>query len=329
MKIVDKIAEAVIETTTDAIFKAEKKSPEILIGTGIAAGIGAAVLACKATLRADEVLDEVKEDIENVREASEIAAENENVTYDEKDKARDLAIVYSRGVVKIVGLYWKPVVLGLISIGLILKGHNILQKRHIALLAAYSSLEKNYDKLYTRVEREFGKETAEKFRNGMSERSVEVTEEDPETGKTKKKKRKENFVDDIEALGPDTYLFGPHSTLCDTWFAGDINLNYAYLRGQESNAEFKIASKPSHVLMLSDIFNDMKATEIPMEAYSRGWRRPKDWTKKTAAAYINWTIKEVWHVYDETEGPRKCLLVNFNCDGNVLSDIPTKKEMDQ
>ena len=49
-----------------ASFKVKKYSPEILLATGIAAGIAGTVMACKETLKVDEVIKEHKETIDKI-----------------------------------------------------------------------------------------------------------------------------------------------------------------------------------------------------------------------------------------------------------------------
>jgi hypothetical protein len=45
----------------------EKNSPAILFGTGIVGMVGSTVLACRATLKLEEVLDEGKENVKKAK----------------------------------------------------------------------------------------------------------------------------------------------------------------------------------------------------------------------------------------------------------------------
>ena len=87
-----------------AIFNVKKHSPEILIVAGIAGVVTSAVMACKATMKVNEVLAETKENINKVHDvmADQGISEKE---YSKEDSARDLAIIYGKAGVKLVKLY--------------------------------------------------------------------------------------------------------------------------------------------------------------------------------------------------------------------------------
>ena len=72
------------------IFSMKKHSPEILIISGVVGVVASTVLACKATLKVNDVLDETKETIDKIHEAKEKKPEE----YSEQDAKKDLAIVY-------------------------------------------------------------------------------------------------------------------------------------------------------------------------------------------------------------------------------------------
>ena len=183
-----------IQTGAKVVSTAEKNSPEILIGTGIILGVAAGVTACMATAKAEETLDEIKEDIEEAKEAPE------------EEQTKEVTKAYVKATGKMVRLYWMPMTLCELSITSILTGHNILRKRHIALAAAYGTLEKAYDGLKKRIEEEFSKEAADRFANG-----IKVVEDPRDDGK--KKKGTIDLVDPDKVLGPYTYIFGPDCAL--------------------------------------------------------------------------------------------------------------------
>ena len=63
------IARFAIRAAKKDAFKLEKHAPEILIGAGFVTGVGATVLACKATLEAQEGLAQPKDDLDAVHTA--------------------------------------------------------------------------------------------------------------------------------------------------------------------------------------------------------------------------------------------------------------------
>ena len=49
-------------------FKFKKHSPEILVVTGVIGTVASAVMACKATLKVNDVIDEAKETVDKIHE---------------------------------------------------------------------------------------------------------------------------------------------------------------------------------------------------------------------------------------------------------------------
>ena len=71
----------------------KKKSPEILLAAGLVGFVGTVVLACKATLKADEVLDEHEKKMEDIKDAKRISDEKpEEYDYDDDLYERDIRI---------------------------------------------------------------------------------------------------------------------------------------------------------------------------------------------------------------------------------------------
>ena len=117
-------------------FQLKKHSPEILVVAGVAGTVVSAVMACKATTKISEILDESKDTIDSIHAVSE----NEEMAerYSEEDGKKDLMIVYAQTGLKLAKLYAPAVILGGLSIASILASNNILRKRNIAIAAAYT-----------------------------------------------------------------------------------------------------------------------------------------------------------------------------------------------
>lgn len=71
----------------------KKHSPELLVAAGIAGIVTSTVLACKATLKAEEVIDDANAKLEKIKEARDLEDEER---YSEQDYKKDLAIVYTQ-----------------------------------------------------------------------------------------------------------------------------------------------------------------------------------------------------------------------------------------
>ena len=130
----------------------KKHSPEIMMVAGIAGTVVSAVMACKATTKIDTVLDDARNNIEKMHDAEEKGyitvnnKENEivNEEYTEEDCKKDISITYAKTGLELAKIYAPAVVLGAISIASILAAHNILRKRNVALMAAYTAIDNNF-----------------------------------------------------------------------------------------------------------------------------------------------------------------------------------------
>jgi hypothetical protein len=167
-----------------------KYSPEILMGVGIVGVITSTVMVCKATTKADVVLDKLKSDKEKII----YAKENLSHDYTEQDYKKDLTISYVQAGVGFVKLYGPSITLAAVSIGCILGSHGIMKKRNLALVAAYKAVEQSFADYRKRVVAEYGSEKDRLFKNGIVQSEISVTETD-ENGKTKKVKAVIESVD--------------------------------------------------------------------------------------------------------------------------------------
>lgn len=162
-------------------FKIKKASPEILVGTGIVGGIVATVMACKATTKASDILDKAKTDIETIHY---VASDDQfKDQYNEEDLKKDLTIAYVKTGVELVKTYAPSVIVGAVSIGCVLAGHNIIRQRNIALTAALSTALKDFKDYRGRLVERFGEDLDKELRFNIKAKEIEevVTHEDGTT----------------------------------------------------------------------------------------------------------------------------------------------------
>ena len=93
-------------------FQLKKHSPEILVVAGVIGTVASAVMACKATLKVNEVIDESKKDIDKIHEAIEHGCTAAGEDYTVEDSKKDLSIVYIQTGVKLAKLYAPAIALG-------------------------------------------------------------------------------------------------------------------------------------------------------------------------------------------------------------------------
>ena len=153
----------VSRTFSKVSFKIKKHSPEILVIAGIVGTVTSAVMACKATTKLDEILDESKNKIDRIHTATE-KGEVKGTKYTPEDGEKDLTLIYVQTGFKVLKLYGPAIALGTLSITSILAGHNITRKRNVALAAAYTAVDKSFKEYRDRVVERFGKELDRELR---------------------------------------------------------------------------------------------------------------------------------------------------------------------
>ena len=142
-----------------------KFSPEILLGVGITGVVGSTILACKATLSVEAVLDEHAEQLAKIEEGAALAEKN-LVDYPIKKEKSDRRILMCATTGRFIRLYGPSATLMMASIGCILGAHHIMKKRNLALMAAYKLMEEAFSKYRKRVVDELGENADAHFYYG-------------------------------------------------------------------------------------------------------------------------------------------------------------------
>ena len=294
-------------------FKVQKHSPEILMGAGIVGAVTSAVMACKATLKLDDVLAESKETVDKIHEVSEnpdMIAEGKE--YTEDDMKKDLTIVYAKAGLKVAKLYAPAIVLGGVSIAAIVSGHQILRKRNIALAAAYTAIDKGFKEYRGRVIDKFGEELDKELKYGIKAKEVEETVVD-ENGKEKKVKKA------VETVGPNTG--SPYAKFFDESCRGwtkDPEYNLMMVRDVQDYANRLLKIK-GH-LFLNEVY-DLLGIQRTSAGQVVGWIY--DESNPIGDNYVDFGI---YDLHDEAKrnfvnGYERTILLDFNVDGDILNMI--------
>lgn len=291
--------------------KFKKHSPEILMVAGVIGTVTSAVIACRATLKVNDILEEAKESIETIHKVKNDESLNKN--YDKEDARKDLAIVYANTGVKLAKLYAPSVLLGVTSITGIIASNNIIRKRNVALGVAYAAVDKSYKDYRSRVKERFGEEVERELRYNIKAKDIEETVIDPETGKEKKTKKTVNVSSYIDCS--DYARFFDEG--CPDW---DKNSEYnlMFLRAQQNYANDLLRSRG--YLFLNEVYNLLGM--LPSKAGQIvGWiYDPK--TQK-GSGYVDFGIYETKREAnrDFVNGYENVILLDFNVDGNILDFI--------
>lgn len=158
------IAKSIKRTAHMCGFKIKKASPEILLVSGIVAGGGAIILACKETLDIEEILDEHEEMMEKIQHSKDIAetqGKDFGLIYAEdmkKDIQQRTVVAYLKTAGKMIKHYAPSVGLFALSVTCLVASHNILEKRYLAAVAAYQTLDMAFKNYRANVIEKFGEQ---------------------------------------------------------------------------------------------------------------------------------------------------------------------------
>jgi len=288
-------------------FQIKKHSPEILVVAGVVGVVASAVMACKATIKVSEILENSKEAINSIHDcaANKSLAEE----YTPEDAKKDLAIVYVQTGIKLAKLYAPAVALGALSLGSILASNNILRKRNVALAAAYATVDKGFKEYRNRVVERFGEEVDRELRHNIKAKKIEkiVIGEDG-----KEKKVKETIQ---VAENPNTY--SDYARFFDDGCTGwekDSEYNLMFLRAQQQYANDKLRAN-GH-LFLNEVY-DMLGIPRTKAGQVVGW--VYDAENPIGDNYVDFGIYDIHRetVRNFVNGYERTILLDFNVDGNI------------
>lgn len=301
MKNKTEIMKSVNGVASKTVMKLKKHSPEILVVAGIAGTVVSTVLACKATTKVAEILDETKGTLDTIHEGMETGAIN-GQEYTTEDGKKDTVVVYAQTGMKLAKLYAPAIILGTLSITSILASNNILRKRNVALGAAYAAIDKSFKEYRGRVIERFGEQVDTELKYGIKAKKFEEIEVDPETGKEKKVK-KTVMVADPNLQSDYAVYFDSKSRNYET----NPDYNRMFLKAQQAFANDKLQTR-GH-LFLNEVLDDLDLPRTPAGQIV-------GWTKDGPDGYVNFRIVEVER---ETEDGRHepALLLDFNVEGNI------------
>jgi hypothetical protein len=138
----------------------QKHSPTLLFAGGVVGVVATVVLASKATLKVEDILNKHDEK----KDLADKMLVRQDSNYTEADHNKDLVVLYTQTSLDLVKLYGPAVVVGGLSIAALTGSHHILTSRNTSLTAAYAVLDKGYSEYRKRVQAALGNEAEAKLR---------------------------------------------------------------------------------------------------------------------------------------------------------------------
>lgn len=292
-------------------FQLKKHSPEIMVIAGVVGVVTSAVMACKATTKVNDILEETKEKTSQVHEV--LADESiSKEKYSEEDGKKDLAIIYTQAGVKFIKLYGPSIALGALSIASILTSHHIMRKRNVALAAAYTAIDTSFKGYRNRVIERFGEELDKELRYNIKAKEIEETVVD-ENGEEQTVKKTVNVVDPT--------VFSDYAKCYDDGCAGwtkDAEMNLYFLKRQQDWANERLKSRG--YLFLNEVY-DMLGIPRTKAGQCVGW--VYDEKNPHGDNFVDFGIYNLYNEKsrDFVNGYERVIWLDFNVDGNILDLI--------
>ena len=293
-------------------FNVVKHSPEILMGIGIAGVVTSTVLACRSTLKVQEILDYKEKNMNNIKEVLDEGRED----YTEEDARKDKTIIMTTTALRIMKLYAPSVIIGAGSIACLLQSHNVMRNRNAGLAAALAATTESFKQYRERVTEKYGDEVDKEMRYGIKKEKKE---------KDGKKTKEEIIVgcDEHELSGYARY-FNENNM----YWSEDPQYNMMFLRQNQNWANDKLISQG--YLYLNDVYDALgfpktKAGQVVGWVYDPNNNEHGDNyvdfgiydlnVKGYRDEMANDTIAE--ERQDFVNGYRNSILLDFNVDGNI------------
>ena len=292
-------------------FKIKKASPEIMVVAGVVGVVTSTVMACKATTKVNDILEETRKQVDDVHNVldSDIITEEE---YNNDDAKKDLAIIYTQTGVKLIKLYAPSVIVGALSITGILASHKILKKRNVALTAAYATIDRSFKEYRGRVVERFGKELDRELRYNIKAQEIEEKTVDKDGNETVEKKT-------ISVVDPNMY--SDYARIFDNGSMGwtkDPEYNLMFLKLQQNQANDRLRAQG--YLFLNDVY-DMLGIPRTTAGQIVGWIYDEE--NPVGDNFVDFGIYDIYNekACDFVNGRERSIVLDFNVDGNILDMI--------
>jgi hypothetical protein len=276
----------------------QKSSPQILFGAGIAGVVSSTVLACRATLKAEETLQTHQERM--------LLVKTMDITDDftEKQQKKEVTIVYTKTVMEMMKLYAPAFIVGGLGIAALTSSNRILTRRNAGLAAAYKAIDTGFKQYRARVVERFGEDVDRDLR--YDAQMVEIRNE--KTGRMNKVQR-------AGPAGASQYsrFFDP---LNENW-SRDPEYNLVFLKCQQEYANQMLHAR-GHVL-LNDVYDSLGIPRSKAGAVV-GWvlNRNGEGDNFISFGIFDGTTQQIRDFVNGYEGS---ILLDFNVDGVIYDKI--------
>lgn len=293
----------ITQTAGKVALVCKKHAPTILTFGGLAMTAVGTVFACKATLKAKDILVKHKDDLAMVHDCEKYIDQVDD-EYSKEDYQRDLTIVYTHTAWDFVKAYAPAVIFTALGWAAIISSNNIARKRYLAMAAAYTATDKAFKSYRERVAAAVGKEVENDIFKGIKRELVEtVTTDENGEEKTEVKEVVTQEKSDIYAFLYDEL----NSDLC----CKDGNTNLVQLNAVRTTVNNQLIARGW--LTLNDVLEQLGFRHLPAYGQIVGWiyNHPEH---SISDNYIDFGI-------DPKDVGENAFWLHFNCDGSIYDYI--------
>lgn len=281
------------------ILKSKKNSPHIFFGAGVVGVIGSTILACRATLKLEERLDEIRQDVSNVNTLHEDRKTTTINVYSEADHYRDLGYAYTKGSLRLTRLYGPAILIGGASIAALTGSHIQLTRRNAALTATLVAVSRAYEEYRERVREVVGEKQELELYQGIQEKEITIDG----------KKEKIQVLRDPSKTSVYARFFDEYNP---NWVKNP-EYNRIFVQCQENYANHLLHAR-GHVF-LNDVYDSLGLDRSQAGAIV-GWVL----NGETSDNYISFGMYDVGN-HPFVNGFERSVLLDFNVDGVIFDKI--------
>lgn len=280
---------------------AKKHSPTIMFVSGTVGVVATVVLASRATLKLEAVLDEAQENLNKAEHVLATAPDK----YSEEDFQKDRALTYAKAAVNVMKLYGPAIIVGAASIGLLTGSHVTLNRRNAGLTAAYVAVDKAFKEYRGRVIEEVGADKDKEYRFGTETKEVysETKEGEP-------------IVEQVKVIKKNPNMYAVFFDPSNPNWNPTPEYNLFFLRAQQ-NYMNDLLQKRGFV-MLNDVY-DALGMDRTKAGTIVGWK-----LNGKGDDFIDFGLAQddaMGRLHDFMTGREDCLLLDFNVDGTIYDDL--------
>jgi hypothetical protein len=275
-------------------------APTIMVTGGVVAMGAGSVIACKKTLRIEEVLEKHTTDLERIEEGASLKL----ASYTPEIARNDRIKVYSRAALDLTKMYAVPGVIFIGGAALVFGGHRIMMKRNATLAIAFTALEQAFQKYRERARDAMGSDFDQAMMSGYVTKEIIDEEGNVKTIATR------DWDGDPNG---DPYNRVFEQGASSQWVP-DLGINKMFVNCQEQLAQ-KLLIARGH-LWLSEVYQSLG---FPENDISRvvGWKvtRLPDGSKDIPV--VSFGLDKP-HPDDWKYNKEHAIYLDFNCHGLIV-----------